>query len=107
MTFRLNQLDLALIMHSLLKRGHIGHGRGPWDVEKHHGGQFLFRPTKSAFSIFGVLKSSFFCEKATEMANEMLGTTPHINNRPPGIHIPALISFLDSHYIISSLNFDR
>jgi hypothetical protein len=32
----------------------------------------------------------FFCEPATEMANLKLGTTPHINNRPPVICISAL-----------------
>jgi hypothetical protein len=34
----------------------------------------------------------FFCETATKTAYEKLGTTPHINNRPPGIYILALVS---------------
>jgi hypothetical protein len=44
----------------------------------------FFRPMRSAFSIFRVPKSGFFCEAATKTANGKLGTTPHINNRPPG-----------------------
>jgi hypothetical protein len=47
---------------------------------------------KSAFSIFKVPKSSFFCEAATEMRDQKLGRTPHINNRPSRIHILALVS---------------
>jgi hypothetical protein len=36
MTFRSNELDLALIMKSLLKGGHIKHGRGPWGGKERH-----------------------------------------------------------------------
>jgi hypothetical protein len=36
----------------------------------------FFCPTKSVFSIFGVPKSGFFYEAATETANGKLGTTP-------------------------------
>jgi hypothetical protein len=38
----------------------MGHVCAPWDGEERHGGRFPFRPTKGAFSIFGVLKSRFF-----------------------------------------------
>jgi hypothetical protein len=61
----------------------------------------LFRPTKGAFSIFRVPKSGF-CEAATESANGKLGTTSHINNRPPGIHISTLVSLRKS----SDLSFE-
>jgi hypothetical protein len=33
----------------------------------------------------------FSCEAATKTENGKLGTTPHINNRPSGIHISALV----------------
>jgi hypothetical protein len=33
-----------------------------------------------------------FYEAATETTNGKLDTTPHINNRPHGIHITALVS---------------
>jgi hypothetical protein len=38
----------------------MGHMCAPWDGEECHRGHFPFRPTKSAFSIFGVPKSYFF-----------------------------------------------
>jgi hypothetical protein len=50
----------------LLKQGHIGHTRGPWVGEELHGGRFLFHPMKSAFSIFGVPKSSFFVKQLSK-----------------------------------------
>jgi hypothetical protein len=34
MPFRLNELDSAMTCNSLSERGHIGHARGPWDVEE-------------------------------------------------------------------------
>jgi hypothetical protein len=71
-------------------------------------------------------KIGFLGEVATKMANQKLGTTTHINNKPPGMCIPALtlthkpskvslahidfapdyfqISFLDLQHIISSQN---
>jgi hypothetical protein len=59
MAFRSNELGLALIVHTLSERSHIGHARGPWDGEEHHGDRFLFSPMKSAFSIFEVPKLGF------------------------------------------------
>jgi hypothetical protein len=52
----------------------------------------------------------FSCEATTKTANEKLGTTPHINNRPSGIHISTLIlsckpSELFSRFYISSCRF--
>jgi hypothetical protein len=38
MAFRSNELGLALTWHSLSKRGHIRHARGPLDGEERHGG---------------------------------------------------------------------
>jgi hypothetical protein len=52
---------------------------------------FRFVPPKVCF-LFSSAKIEFFCEVATETANGKLGTTTHINNRPSGIHISALIS---------------
>jgi hypothetical protein len=72
------------------EQGHIEHACGPWDGEERHGSRFLFRPTKSAFSIFEAPKSGFFVKRLSR--NRKLGTTPHINNIPPKIHISAFIS---------------
>jgi hypothetical protein len=51
----------------------------------------LFRPTKSVFSIFVVPTSGFICEAAIKTANGKLGTIAHINNRPHGIDISAVV----------------
>jgi hypothetical protein len=52
---------------------------------------FHFFPQKVHFP-FSECRNRVFCEAATKMANGKLGTTPHINNRPSGIHILALVS---------------
>jgi hypothetical protein len=49
-----------------------------------------FVPRKVYFS-FLECRNKGYCEAATETANGKLGTIAHINNRPPGIHISALI----------------
>jgi hypothetical protein len=50
-------------MLALFVGGHIGHARGHWDGKECHGDRFSFRPTKSAFSIFRVLKLGFFVNR--------------------------------------------
>jgi hypothetical protein len=50
-----------------------------------------FVPRKVFFP-FLECRNHFFCEAATETRDQKLGKTTHINSRPPGIRIPALIS---------------
>jgi hypothetical protein len=52
---------------------------------------FCFVPRKVPFP-YSEYQNQVFCEAATEKRNRKLGTTPHINTRPPGIHISALVS---------------
>jgi hypothetical protein len=52
---------------------------------------FHFVPQKVCFP-FSECRNQIFCEAATKTVNEKLGTTSHINNRPSGIHISALVS---------------
>jgi hypothetical protein len=92
MAFRSNELGLVWSWHSLSKRGHIGHACGPWDGKELHEGRFLFLQWKVCFLFLECRNQGFFCEAATKTAYGKLGTTPHINNRPPGIHISALVS---------------
>jgi hypothetical protein len=47
---------------------------------------------EKCFFHFRSTETEFFCEVAIETRNQKLGTTPHINNRPPEIHISALVS---------------
>jgi hypothetical protein len=96
--------------HSLLERGHTGHARGLLDDEEHHRGRFLFRSTKSIFSIFWSAEIGFFYEAATETSNQKLHTTFHINIRPSEVRISALVltrkpSGLFSEFCTSSCRF--
>jgi hypothetical protein len=50
---------------------------------------FRFVPRKVLFP-FSESQNQVFFEAATETRNRKLGKTPHINSRPPGIHISAL-----------------
>jgi hypothetical protein len=54
---------------------------------------FLFRSTEI----------EFLCEAASETVNGNLRTTPHINNRPFGIHISALVSSHKPSMLFSGL----
>ena len=49
--------------HSLLKRGHIWHVRGPWDGKQSPRRGFPIRPTGDGFFIFGVPKRIFFVKQ--------------------------------------------
>jgi hypothetical protein len=51
---------------------------------------FRFVPRKVPFR-FLEYRNRVFCEAATETRNRNLGKTPHINSRPPGIRISALV----------------
>jgi hypothetical protein len=63
---------------------------------------FRFFPTESAFSIFYVPKSEFLV-RHTEPDNRKLGTTPHINSRPPEMHMSALVSTRKPSEVYSEL----
>jgi hypothetical protein len=52
---------------------------------------FHFVPQKVRFP-FLECRNQVFCEAPTKTANGKLGITSHINNRPSGIHISALVS---------------
>jgi hypothetical protein len=56
---------------------------------------FYFIPQKVLFP-FLECQNRVFYEAATETAIRKLGTTPHINNRPPRIRISALIFSCES-----------
>jgi hypothetical protein len=65
---------------------------GNWDGEEHHGVWFSSCPTKSIFFHFWRAEIVYLFKAATETWNQKLGTTPHINNRHPRIHISAFVS---------------
>jgi hypothetical protein len=94
MVFRSNELGLVLIMAQLVETrpyqtcvwplGWLRTPRRPIFVLSHE---------KCVFHFWSA-EIGFFCEAATKTAYGKLGTTLHINNRPPGIHISALVSSL-------------
>jgi hypothetical protein len=51
---------------------------------------FRFVPRKVPFP-FLEYRICVFCEAATETRNRKLGKIPHVNSRPPGIRISALV----------------
>jgi hypothetical protein len=91
MNFRLNELDSAMSMAYFVRTRPyqtcawpLGWRGTPWRpifVSYHERCLFHFQSTKIGF----------FCEAATEMQNWKLGKIPHINSRPSGIRISALI----------------
>jgi hypothetical protein len=91
MTFRLNELDLAMSMEYFVRTrpyrtrawplGWRGTPRRPIFVLYH----------EKCFFHFWSTEIGFFCEAATKTRNRKLGKTPPINSRPPGIRISALV----------------
>jgi hypothetical protein len=90
-TFRLNELDSAMSMALFVKMmpyriraRPLGWRGKPWRpifVSYH----------KKCFFPFLEYRNRVFYEAATETRNRKMGKTPHINSRPPGIRISALV----------------
>jgi hypothetical protein len=64
----------------------------------------IFVPShEKCFLNFQNTETEFFCEVAIETRNRKLGTTPHINNKPSGIHISALVSLRNTSIYVRGL----
>jgi hypothetical protein len=62
---------------------------------------FRFVPRKVPFPFSECRNWLFFCEAATETRYLKDRTTPHINNRPPGVRVTSLILLREpSSYIL-------
>jgi hypothetical protein len=92
MAFRLNELDLALMMAYFVETRPYPTRACPLGWRGIPQRMFFVSSHEKCVFHFWSVEIGFFYETATKTANRKLGTTPHINNIPHGVHISALVS---------------